>query len=634
LLEYLPYRTADLYAERDASLHGWFARHGYAGARVDIRGTGNSEGWWIDEYSEQELNDGVEVIAWLAEQPWCSGAVGMMGLSYGGFNSIQLASKRPPALKAVISIGSADDRFDQDVHRIGGCVHDEGLVWGVYAAVIPTMPPDPEVVGDRWRELWRERTTHWKPPIETWLTHQRKNGYWKRASVASNYDSIRCAVYMVGGWADRYRDSVLTMLESCSAPCKGVIGPWEHAWPHEAGNGPRIDFLTEARRWFDHWLKHEETGIMAEPRLRVRVNEWAPPSPRFADRPGQWLAEEGWPSTRIERVSWFPSQGRLMAEKPAAIRHEIVKGCLFSGVAAGDSCAFRVPGSDLAGDQRVEDGLSLTFDGEPLEQELVLLGVPTFEVAFTADKPNALMCVRLCDVAPDGSSLLITRGLLNLTHRHDPAAPVPLDPGRREVATISMMACGHVLAAGHRLRLGISPAYTWAWPSPEISTLQIETGPHTRLMVPIRRGTGPGDGGEPFGPAAGEDSDASGQPGTSSPAPGAGSSRTIIYDPAAGRLERRTETTQPKQLLVTGNWFEVSTGDTWWLVADQPLDTRANAMFRFVAGRGEWTAQIECTTEVCSDATTFRTQTHFVAYEGDQVFDEKTVSTEIPRDHL
>ncbi|MGM0670006.1 MAG: CocE/NonD family hydrolase, partial [Gemmatimonadota bacterium] len=154
ILEYIPYRKRDRKRQRDQEIHHYFAGHGYAGVRVDIRGSGESDGVLTDEYTRQELDDGVAVIRWLAEQPWCDGNVGMMGISWGGFNALQIAALRPPALKAIITVCSTDDRYADDVHYMGGCLLGDNLSWASTMFSRNTLPPDPEIVGDGWREMW------------------------------------------------------------------------------------------------------------------------------------------------------------------------------------------------------------------------------------------------------------------------------------------------------------------------------------------------------------------------------------------------------------------------------------------------------------------------------------------------
>ena len=226
ILEYLPYRKRDGTYERDALTHPYLAGHGYAGVRVDIRGSGESDGLLFDEYDQQEQDDGVELIAWLAAQPWCSGAVGMMGISWGGFNGLQIAARRPPALKAIVSICSTDDRYADDAHYMGGTLLTAGLGWGSFFFGSMCLPPDPELVGDAWRAMWRERLENVPLFFERWLEHQRRDAYWKHGSVCEDFAAIQCPVYAVGGWTDAYKNAIPRLLEGLTVPRKGLIGPW------------------------------------------------------------------------------------------------------------------------------------------------------------------------------------------------------------------------------------------------------------------------------------------------------------------------------------------------------------------------------------------------------------------------
>jgi uncharacterized protein len=396
LLEYLPYRKNDDTAPRDTVHQPRFAAHGYAAVRVDLRGSGDSEGLLLDEYLPQELEDGCEVIAWLAEQPWCDGNVGMKGLSWGGFNALQIAALRPPALGAIVSVCSTDDRYADDVHYHGGCVvASEMLPWASRMLVAGARPPDPEYYGDGWREAWLERLD--VPPfIEAWLSHQRREDYWKHASVAEDLDAMRCAVYMIGGWDDAYRDAVLRVLAGYSGPRKGLIGPWGHVVPDRGAPGAPIDFIAEAVRFFDHHLKGIDTGIMDEPMLRVFVRETRNETPSRVDRVGFWCSEPSWPSPSVGEQRWvLGANHRLWPEdEPPRVgdvtgeSHTII-GSQTAGLEAG---AYMGAGilEDLRGDQRREDGLSLTYTSAPLREPLTILGHPEAELVLAVDRPLGL----------------------------------------------------------------------------------------------------------------------------------------------------------------------------------------------------------------------------------------------------
>jgi putative CocE/NonD family hydrolase len=175
ILEYIPYRKRDFTAQRDAVMHPYFAGYGYASVRVDIRGSGESEGVLTDEYLPLEQEDGVEILQWIAGQPWCDGNVGMIGISWGGFNSLQIAALRPPELKAVMAVCATDDRYADDIHHMGGCLLGDNLSWASVMFAYNSLPPDPQIVGERWREMWLRRLEESGLWLDTWLGHQRRD---------------------------------------------------------------------------------------------------------------------------------------------------------------------------------------------------------------------------------------------------------------------------------------------------------------------------------------------------------------------------------------------------------------------------------------------------------------------------
>jgi hypothetical protein len=232
ILEYIPYRKRDMTAVRDSLMHPYIAGHGYACVRVDLRGSGESDGVLTDEYLPQELDDGVAVIDWLARQPWCDGKVGMIGISWGGFNGLQIAGLRPPALQAVITACSTDDRYADDIHHMGGCLLGDNLSWASVMFAYNSLPPDPALVGERWRAMWLERLGGSGLWLDTWLGHQRRDGYWRHGSICEDFGAVQCPVYAVSGWADGYSNAVFRLLAGLDVPRKGLIGPWAHRYPH------------------------------------------------------------------------------------------------------------------------------------------------------------------------------------------------------------------------------------------------------------------------------------------------------------------------------------------------------------------------------------------------------------------
>ncbi|MEX0426743.1 CocE/NonD family hydrolase [Nocardioides sp. DS6] len=486
ILEAIPYRRRDLTAERDSIHHPYLAGHGYAGVRLDLRGSGDSEGVLEDEYLERELRDVEQVLAWLAEQPWCDGSTGMMGISWGGFNALQVAARRPPSLGAIVTVASTDDRYADDVHYMGGCLLSDNLSWASTMFAYNSCPPDPEVVGDRWRELWHERLAGSGLWLETWLRHQRRDAYWEHGSICEDYRDVQCPVLAVSGWADGYSNAVFRLLEGLDVERMGLIGPWSHKYPHLGQPGPAIGFLQELVRWWDRWLKDVDNGITDEPMLRVWMQDSVPPLTAYEERPGRWVGEPSWPSPHVT-PSRRPLGRNRIAEPDESVTHEAIgiESPLTVGQFAGKWCSYNAP-PDLPYDQREEDGGSLVFDSDPLTERYEILGAPVLSLDFSVDRPHAMVAVRISDLAPDGRATRVTYGLLNLTHRDGHADPAPLTPGERYQVDVPLNGVAHAFAPGHRIRVALSTSY-WplAWPPPEPVRLEVHTGA-TSILLPVR----------------------------------------------------------------------------------------------------------------------------------------------------
>lgn len=482
ILEYLPYRKRTGTYERDALTHPYLAGHGYAAVRVDIRGSGESDGLLYDEYAQQEQDDALEVIAWLAAQPWCNGAVGMMGISWGGFNALQVAARRPPALRAIITICSTDDRYRDDVHYMGGASLRANFGWASFLFGAMCHPPDPALVGDRWRTMWQDRLNNLPLFIVPWLRHPWGDDYWKHGSICEEYAAIECPVFAVGGWTDGYTNAIPRLLQNLTVPRKGLIGPWAHAYPHFAYPGPQIGFLQEALRWWDHWLKGIDNGVMDEPMLRAWMTESVRPASYHAELPGRWIAEASWPPREIHTHRLLFSDAGLQSDD-APLTPRTLCSALTVGKHGGSWCPFG-QGGDQADNQQEDDAQSLVFDTEPLDARLEILGAPVVTLEIAAGKPVVHLIVRLCDVHPDGASLRVSYGILNLTHRDGHEAPAPLVPGQRYRVRMQLNDAGSVFPAGHRIRVALSTSY-WPmiWPAPEIATVTLFGG---ALELPMR----------------------------------------------------------------------------------------------------------------------------------------------------
>jgi len=486
ILEYLPYRKNDFTTDRDASMQPYLAGHGYAVVRLDLRGCGDSEGLMQDEYTAQELQDGYDAIAWIADQPWCDGSLGMIGISWGGFNGLQIAAMQPPALKTIITLCSTDDRFADDIHYMGGCLLGEHLSWASVMFGRNTLPPDPANVGEAWREMWLQRLEGSGLWLKNWLEHQTRDAFWKHGSVCEDWSRIQIPVYAVSGWADGYCRAVFRMMENLQGPKKGLIGPWAHRYPHIGQPGPAIDFLAEELRWWDHWLKGAATGIMDEPQLRMFQQDSVTPQGWYAERPGHWIAEPSWPSPHIARTDFhLGADGGLSLDVAGTAAEFAHISAADVGMFSGKWCGYSNPG-DAPGDQRAEDAGSLCFDTAPLEEPLAMAGDANVRLRVAVDRPVAQLAARICDVDPAGRSTRVTFGLLNLCHQCGHENPEPLEPGKVYDVVIPMKHVAQRFAAGHRLRLAISTSYfPMSWPAPEQVRLTLHTD-GSALELPLR----------------------------------------------------------------------------------------------------------------------------------------------------
>jgi putative CocE/NonD family hydrolase len=480
LLEYLPYRK-DEARSRNYAMYSYFVQHGYVVARVDIRGTGNSEGRTIPyEYSDIELDDGEVVIDWLSRQSWSNGRVGMFGISWGGFNSIQMAVRNPPALKAFVALMATEDLFQDDVHYMDGIMHTDS--WMMSHDLYNSMPGAPDFVMD---EDWYRNRFDVEPSVFTYMRQQRDGQFWDRASARDKYDRIKVPGFHIGGWYDGYRDSLPRMLANVRAPVKAMIGPWDHYFPHNAWPEPRVEWRHEAVRWFDHWLKDRDTGIMDEPKLAVYVRDWHPPGPGVNEIPGRWRWEDGWPLERTQYSTWYAQADHGLAPVPA---EETIHRHVYSpsrGLEGGGPVMWW---GNIAPDQQPVDDFSLVYDSGPLESPLEILGFPRALLTVSSTATRANWIVRLSDVAPDGQVTQVGGAAFNGTHRNSAREPEDLVPGESFPLDIEMHFTSWVFPEGHRIRLAVSNAqWPMLWPTPYAMTTTLALGGEdgARLVLPV-----------------------------------------------------------------------------------------------------------------------------------------------------
>jgi len=641
ILEYLPYRKRGGTETRDALTHPYIAGHGYVCIRVDMRGNGESDGIMVDEYTRQEHDDALEIIDWITAQPWCDGNVGMMGISWGGFNGLQVAARQPDALKAVITLCSTDDRYADDIHYKGGCLLGENMGWSGTMLAFSSRPPDPELVGDRWRDMWLERLEIEPFPAAVWLNHQHRDDYWKHGSVCEDFSAIKAAVLAVGGWGDAYSNTVARLLAGLTSPRRGIVGPWHHKYPHFAVPEPRIGFLQEALRWWDQWLKGRDTGVMDDPLYRAYMMDSVRPQSFYPRRDGRWIAEDAWPSPRIETETLTLGKNDLCpkgrdaadaVDTTNATNASVLTVCSpqDTGMASGEFCVIWL-GPEMPGDQRSDDAGSLVWDSDPLEDRKEIFGATVVDLEFQVDRPQANVAVRLCDVAPDGSSTRVTWGVLNLCHRDSHETPTALVPGETYQVRVQLDDIAYAFPPGHRIRLAISTAY-WPmiWPSPAPVTLSVHTGSST-LSLPVR---GVADETAPEFP----------------PAEAAPPRKTdSIRESRQTRTIERTVETGENILRIMDDFGEARDQDsglitgeiareTYHIFPDDPLSARVDIHWTETvsrAGNGEnggWSVRTETFSSQRADATAFYLTARIEAYEGDKRVFEKDFDETIPRD--
>ena len=483
VVEALPYRKDDVTAYDNPEYRRLRDEGGYAVCRIDLRGTGSSEGIAVDEYPAQEQKDLCEAIAWLAREPWCNGRVGMYGTSYSGFNSIQIAMQRPPELKAICTIYATDYRYTDDVHYGGGVRKALDFVdYPLYMVAMNALPPVPAVAGDGWRDAWRERVEGLEPWLLRWLDEQLDGPYWRHGSLRPDYDSIECATMIVAGWADGYHNMSFRTFEALSCPKRLLIGPWAHTSTETSLPGPRIDLVPELIRWWDRWLRGRDAAG-DEPPIVVYARRSTRPAADLDAVRGEFRYEPTWPPERGRDTALRLCDGAHTGPDSLDVRGDV-------GTSAWISCAGGLPFGQPA-DQRGDDAYSLTYDWGPLAEEVEILGYPRAELSVRSSAPVAFVSAKLCDVWPDGTSALVARGILNLTHRDSHVEPRPLEADTTYDVAVELDATSWVFERGHRLRLSLAGS-DWPnlWPPPEAATLTVERAA-SRLLLPTLQGPTP-----------------------------------------------------------------------------------------------------------------------------------------------
>ena len=435
----IPYGKDSWRRNGDTARGEWLAARGFALCRLDVRGTGSSPGVALDEYTEAETLDGYDAVEWLAAQPWCNANVGMWGISYGGFTAIQVAKLRPPHLRAILPMYATDDRYRDDVHIRGGCVTaSEKSQYAVSQLGMNAMPPYPPFRGEGWREEWRARLEATPPWLMAWIREQTDGPYWRRGSLAPEYDALECAVFQVAGWSDAYVDPAFRIQERCTnAAVRTLVGNWVHSFPDDAYPGPNLDWLHELVRFFDRYLKGIDNGWEHEPALTWFEREYAVPEPFPAAWPGRWRAAAAFPvpgteARTLATLRRRPPTARLAGDgrpdrdgrpRSTTIPHRATVGTSAArsrGAPAGTPTASPATcGPDEARGADVDERAARRA-----------------AVGHRRARSPSSTSRRRCRSRPassgcprwrrDGTSSLVATGVLNLTHRLSDTDPSPM----------------------------------------------------------------------------------------------------------------------------------------------------------------------------------------------------------------
>ncbi len=620
ILEYHPYPKRYVTADRDEIGHAYFAAHGYVSVRVDMRGAGESEGYLSDEYTELARQDAIEVIHWLAEQPWCTGAVGMYGLSWGGYNGIQLATIAPEPLKAIVVAGATDDRFGNDTHFMGGVKASEHIGWAVTLLSFLTRPPDPALVGERWKSMWIDRLNQLESMLPHWLDHPIRDDYWTAGFPRYQPDGLGVPTLLAGGVYDVYVNAILRMVARQPDRVKGVIGPWGHHFPHRALPEPDINWLHQCDRWFGRYLKNEPTDVENDPPLRLFVTE-----PFVADgrsegrRDGRWIAiapdafEQN--QERIYRVGGF---GRLSTTPTPTPQTITIDSPATLGTASGEFMPMGW-GIDLPSEQRSDDALSVCFETEPLTHAVEVIGKPRLKLTLSSSAPSGFLVVRLCDVAPDGRSTRIAIGAHELSTNGGTQPHTPLSPDQPITIEIELGGIAHRFAAGQRIRIALSNAcWPLLWPSNQEAVLHFDSADFS-LTLPTPTDHQPytfpsGGGGEPLPKTVLEP---------------AVFERELVRDMPSGAAAYRITDAAPR-VRFDDHQIETWNGTTRvYRINEDSAETASMYIQRDIeVGRGEWRTSTNVEATIRSDATTFYTDIMLTAKHNGEVVVQRIFSSE------
>lgn len=468
LVSYYPYHKDDLIGGLFEHARRYFAGHGYASLLVDYRGTGSSEGICTENFdTDREAADGAEVIVWAASQAWCTGNVGFWGMSYGGIMALAIAARKPAHLKAIVPLFGCSDVY-LDFICPGGCANCLGnYARESFMLAMDLMPPTYQDAEGRWLRVWQQRLQRLEntgPYSMQWEEHPDYDEYWRHRSIS--VEQISIPTFIIGGWRDIFPEAMPSAYERISAPKKMLMGPWAHT-PPDTSTVEAVDWLYEARRWWDYWLQGKQNGIMEEPPVTI-----------FVQGSNTWKHEREWPIARTKSRLLFLSAGaQLSSEEAREQGSETYQAIPTVGTMAPlwDPLGTGV-GYPL--DQAFDDHNSVTYTSDPLSDDIEITGSPDVTLYVTLERGDELQLVaKLNDVAENGYSTNITSGWLRVAQRDSGDRPEPLEHGRPHESHILLWATSYSVPRGHRLRLSIACSdFPRIWPSPTNPTIRLWFG--------------------------------------------------------------------------------------------------------------------------------------------------------------
>jgi uncharacterized protein len=658
IVDFNPYRRRDGMLSVDSMMYPWFAFNEYLCFRVDLLGSGDSDGTIADEYTEDELLSCIAVIEQIARLPFCDGNVGMMGKSWSAINSLIVAARDdcPEALKAIVFCCGTDDRFNDDVHYMGGAMMEDQPSWaGSMWGWLP-MPPDPAIVGDRWKAMWRERVDSLGFWFEQWATHQTRDLYWRSTSVRDHYDKVKVPVFAISGWLDGYKnpaERAVRELGALGKPAAGILGPWGHKYPFDGYPGPRVDWLRYiVPHWWDRWLKGVTPDTSsAWPQLTVWLGNSREPDrvPAFLDR-GTWVAEDHDWKARVRPLALhLGARNTLHARAVSETQAYAMSSDRLVGTAMLESTSWgECSNDDLPGDMRDADHRSIYFDSAPLEADVACFGYPEVSLALECNRQPAAIAVRLCEVSPaSGESHLVTYRFWNLGYRDGELGdPQPVPSGRFAI-TLPLNVMGHTFKRGWKIRLAISPAFVpTMWRASETAEVTLHAG-----------GTGPGASvlTLPVRPARAQDAHVEALLGTPvtahvNPEQYAPALRTV-RDGVNRRTARHIEidgkpAVAVHKLMDAGSYVyggildnllvDSSATEDVISIASEPLSETWSARYVSKLERGAWRVRAVTNSKVWSERlasgeTAFRYEASIETFIGDEPFEKRRVEGTIPR---